>query len=232
MEWWTAILIGFFGSLHCIGMCGPIAMVIPYHSTSFHHGFLRSGLYNSGRIIGYAAIGILPGLFGQGLYLAGLQKNMALVLGMFLLIMAVFSFGLESRLTSIAIFRSFNQWLQKLLGKFLKQPTNTGVLVTGILNAFIPCGLVYVALAGAVMQQNIWSGALYMGLFGLGTIPLMLGIGLAGPLIGIKWRNYLKRATPIFLILFAALFIFRGLNVNLPIDIQFWIDQGAQPMCH
>jgi len=232
MELWTAFTIGLFGSLHCVGMCGPIALALPYQASTHIGTALNASIYNVGRAIGYGLIGILPGLLGKGLFIAGFQKNMSIGLGIFLVLAALFSFSLESKILAIPIFKRFNGWLQRQLGFLLKkrnQPTFFGI---GFLNAFLPCGLVYVALAGAVTQSTIVGGMQYMILFGLGTIPLMLVMALAGQLINMRWRKYFRRLVPVFMLLFAMLFIFRGLNIDLPLDLRLWVEQGAELICH
>ena len=94
-----------------------------------------------------------------------------------------------------------------------------GVLVgafIGLLNGFLPCGLVYVALAGAITTGGWVMGGLYMVTFGLGTLPVMLAVSLAGRLLGTGFRTKLTRLVPIAGTVLAMLFILRGLSLGIP----------------
>lgn len=86
----------------------------------------------------------------------------------------------------------------------------------GLLNGLLPCGLVYVACAGATATGHPWSGARYMLVFGAGTVPLMLAISLSGRLVPSALRLKLRQAVPICILLVAALLILRGLSLGIP----------------
>jgi sulfite exporter TauE/SafE len=90
------------------------------------------------------------------------------------------------------------------------------MFLIGILNGFLPCGLVYVALAGAIASGDAISGAAVMILFGLGTIPAMFAASVFGKFINIGIRTKLRKAVPALAILLAAVFILRGLNLGIP----------------
>ena len=77
---WTALVLGLAGSFHCIGMCGPIAFVIPVDRSSKSRMIFQIFLYNLGRIITYSLIGVLFGLIGKGLYLAGFQQRLSILI--------------------------------------------------------------------------------------------------------------------------------------------------------
>ncbi|MBK8501219.1 MAG: sulfite exporter TauE/SafE family protein [Saprospiraceae bacterium] len=231
MDWWTAFTIGLFGSMHCVGMCGPIAMALPFHDRSRWHILQNTSLYNSGRITTYAVIGLLPGLLGQGLALAGFQQSVSIFLGLLFLFAALFSLGASQYLHRIALYRHFYAVVQQGLGQLLKKQTRKTFFSIGLLNGLLPCGLVYMALAGAITQSSMFSGALYMALFGLGTVPLMSAIAVSKGLISLPMRNFIRKVTPAFMILFALLLLFRGLQVDLPESIDAWMLMGYLPMC-
>jgi sulfite exporter TauE/SafE len=231
MDWWTAFTIGLFGSMHCVGMCGPIAMALPFHDRSKRHILKNTLLYNSGRISTYAIIGLLPGLLGQGLALAGFQKNISIILGLLFLFAAFFSLGANQYLQRIALYRRFYALVQQRLGVLLKTQSRRTFFSIGLLNGFLPCGLVYMALAGALTQSSMFSGAIYMAVFGLGTLPLMLTIAISRGLISLPMRNLIRKVTPAFMILFALLLLFRGLRIDLPESIDTWMLMGYLPMC-
>lgn len=229
---WTAFTIGFLGSLHCIGMCGPIAMALPYQKHSKLALATSTSLYNMGRIVTYSLLGLFIGLIGKGVFIAGLQQGLSIGAGVLLLIIAFFSIEVESRLLSIKFIHRLYAKLQKLLSRFLVKNGYGALFVTGLLNGLLPCGLVYFALIGAVTSGSISNSVMYMALFGLGTFPIMMTASLAGNFISIKLRNKIKKLYPIFLIIFAALLIMRGLNFNVPREFNFWEDAQSIPDCH
>ncbi|MCA9002730.1 MAG: sulfite exporter TauE/SafE family protein, partial [Planctomycetes bacterium] len=92
-----------------------------------------------------------------------------------------------------------------------------GMVGLGLLNGLLPCGLVYVALAGAMAAGSASQGAVYMGLFGLGTVPMLLAIALGGPcLLRLVPRRQLRLAVPAAALLVGALFLVRGLDLGIP----------------
>ncbi|MCB0664306.1 MAG: sulfite exporter TauE/SafE family protein [Saprospiraceae bacterium] len=231
MDWWTALTIGLFGSLHCVGMCGPIAMALPFQDQNRWQILQNTLLYNGGRIATYAMIGILPGLVGQGLALGGFQKNMSIILGITFLIAAFFSFGADRFLQKIPLYRRFYFAVQNRLGHLLRSQSRRTFFSIGLLNGLLPCGLVYMALAGALTQSNMFAGAGYMAFFGLGTVPLMLSVALSKGFVSLRMRNFIRKVTPAFMVLFGLLLIFRGFHIDLPESIDTWMMMGYLPMC-
>lgn len=208
----TAVVLGFAGSLHCAGMCGPLVLALPATGNS-HLTFLSGRLaYNFGRVITYCLLGALFGLVGQTLVLAGVQRWVSIALGLMLLI------GLFSS-RKLALWRPVARAVQGMKGamsKLLRQRSFSSALVLGLLNGLLPCGLVYVAGAGAVATGGLASGLEYMAAFGLGTVPMMLGIGLSGRLVPTALRLQFRRAIPVSVLLLASLLILRGLGLGIP----------------
>lgn len=229
---WSAFIIGLVGSLHCVGMCGPIAMALPHQGSYRWVATGRLLLYHLGRITTYALLGILIGFFGKGLLLAGMQMYVSIGLGALLLLVALFSINVEAQLVRLGFMRRFQQKVRTHMGRLLKSKHPGALYGLGMLNGLLPCGLVYMAIVGAVATGSIWLGSAYMALFGAGTLPLMLLTSVAGQFIDVKWRNRLRRLTPVFLILFAVLFISRGIQFELPSDMRFWESMQDVPMCH
>lgn len=232
MALWTALTFGLLGSWHCVGMCGPIALALPYQGMSLMATIRSVLLYNFGRIGSYGIIGILPGLIGTGLSFAGQQKTLSIVLGSFFIISALFSLNLERKFWAIPFVSKQGQHLQKRMGDLLKTGHIQAFLGIGFLNGFLPCGLVYLALAGAMLQGTVINGMLYMMFFGLGTLPLMLMVSLMGQLISTKLRNQIKKIIPLFMVLLGILLILRGTQINLPYNLQLWLEYGVAPICH
>jgi uncharacterized protein len=216
LEFTSAILLGFVGSLHCAGMCGPIAVAIPLNNKSWFARITGGLLYNSGRIITYALLGAIFGLAGLGLSLGGLQQWVSIFLGVFMILAVIIprigAAGKKmARLTDQATSK-----LKKPFIKLFRLRNYSSLFIIGILNGFLPCGLVYIALAGALVMSHIYEGAFYMALFGIGTIPMMLAISVAGNILSQKLRQRLSKVIPLFIILLGILFILRGLNLGIP----------------
>ena len=213
---WSAFLIGLFGSFHCIGMCGPIALALPIHSDQPFKLFAGRLLYNVGRALTYAVIGIIFGLIGQSLSLAGFQQSVSVIAGVLILVMVLLPSKYSQKLYLLKPAYGFTNFLKRKFGLLLKQKTVASTFLIGLLNGFLPCGLVYVAVAGAIAMGSPLEGASYMFLFGLGTLPVMLTVSMAGNFIGLNVRKKINRVIPAFMIVLACLFILRGMNLGIP----------------
>ena len=232
MYLWTAFMIGLVGSLHCIGMCGPIALALPYQGRNRWATGLNIFQYQAGRILTYALLGGIIGLAGKGLYLAGLQQIFSIVAGVILLIAAIYSIRATGRLMQIPVVNRAFFWLKSTLGRLLNERKASSLWLIGMLNGLLPCGLVYLAIVGAVSTGAVVKGMGYMALFGLGTVPLLMGFSLAGSVAGTKFRSTLRKLVPVFLVAFAVLLIMRGFNFDVPANFSFWEATENQPMCH
>jgi len=229
---WTAFVIGIVGSMHCIGMCGPIAAVLPYQAETRWQTALNMLKYHMGRIVTYAIVGGFIGILGRGVFIAGWQRGFSVATGIVLLLFAVFSIRVESRIVSLPFLNKWFALVRNRLGLLLGQAQHRSLILIGILNGLLPCGLVYLAITGAVSTGSIGKAMAYMVLFGAGTIPLLMVTSILGTLAGMKIRHVLRRVVPVFLVLFAILLIFRGVNFNLPPSFNFWEAMENQPMCH
>ncbi len=212
----TAFILGLMGSLHCIGMCGPIAFMLPLDRQRPGMRYLQLGLYHLGRMLAYGIIGLVFGLIGKGLYLFGFQQKLSIILGL-IMIAAVLIPSRHFRNWKIT--RPLYRWLGKLqsaLGKQLKHRSADTFLTIGFLNGFLPCGLVYMALIGAMALADAPQGALYMMIFGLGTAPLMTAAALMGKLAKGKWGPAIRKAIPVFVVIIGLLFVLRGMGLGIP----------------
>jgi len=216
MELWTALLIGLAGSLHCVGMCGPIALAISPSEGSRPKQVFGLILYNLGRSLTYGLIGIVAGLAGRSVQLAGYQQGVSIILGVLLLLAIILPSRFGALLTGTKIHARLTFHLSKLWGRLTGQNSPRSLLAIGILNGFLPCGLVYVALAGAITTGGGLSGGLYMITFGLGTLPVLLAVSLTGRLVGSSFRTKLNRLVPIAGVTLALLFILRGMSLGIP----------------
>lgn len=211
----SALLLGVLGSAHCIGMCGPLALAIPVPRNNFGARLASTLALNSGRVITYALIGAGFGLFGRGLQLAGLQSTVSIALGVVIILGLLIPKLVQrldvGRFTGTVVMRA-----QSLLARQLKRNSPEGLFFTGMLNGLLPCGMVYLAAAGAIAQDGWMQGALFMAFFGLGTWPALVGLRLSGSYAGPKLRSFLRKMAPVAYLLMGALFILRGLGLGIP----------------
>lgn len=211
----TALLMGFLGSFHCVGMCGPIALALPKGRASTPTYFTGRLLYNLGRTTTYSILGFLMGLFGEGMQVLGWQQAVSIGLGIALLFVLIFQ-RWESSILKIAPIAKGLLWLRKHLGKALQNPSFPTLFNVGILNGFLPCGFVYMAMAGALALGDVGLSIGFMAIFGLGTIPAMMGVSLLGHQLPrqklIRWQPVLQRISLVII----ALLIVRGLNLGIP----------------
>lgn len=208
----AAITLGFLSGFHCIGMCGPIAMALPVHQKSGALKIISILIYNFGRIITYALFGIVFGLIGQSFSFFGLQQKLSVVLGISILAILIFPY-LSVKPTAIH-FGFINKIKTKLSSMFGKNDLRS-LFGIGLLNGLLPCGMVYMAITGALVGETALHSMLFMVVFGLGTIPFMFSVSYISQFISLKARNTIKKAQPFVIAFMAVLLIVRGLNLGI-----------------
>lgn len=212
----TAFITGLVGSLHCLGMCSPIAMALPRSGNTILALLPGRLLYNLGRIITYSAMGAIVGLLGYSMQLTGMQQSLSVVLGVLLLLLALFSLNVEKRFFAIPVVERFMGKIRARLGTYFGNPSPGSLLSIGMLNGLLPCGFVYLALSGAAVQGHVIDSMSYMVFFGLGTAPMMLFMGLAGLRLPKTLKSKVRPLLSAFAIAFALLLIARGLALDIP----------------
>lgn len=212
----SAIILGLMGSLHCVGMCGPIAFMLPVDRTNDYRKFGQVFLYHFGRLLAYGLIGLVFGLLGKGLYVFGMQQKLSILIGIVMIVLVLIPYNSLKRFSlAKPVYRLISK-IKSRLGQELKKKSPDTFITIGFLNGFLPCGLVYMALFGAIAMGDALEGSLYMVLFGLGTVPLMTtAIYFSGLLKG-AMRQRVQRLIPVFIVLIGALFILRGLGLGIP----------------
>ncbi|MCW9707290.1 sulfite exporter TauE/SafE family protein [Fodinibius salsisoli] len=211
METWTALAIGFFGSFHCIGMCGPIALALPGQNDS--KLFFISGrlLYNIGRIVTYSLLGALFGVIGYSIMLAKLQNTLSIFLGILIILGSVsqtsFFQGWKKKMKLNLPF----QKLKKLINSQFNKRGQGTLFTIGLLNGLLPCGFVYIALAGSITTGSIVGGSIFMALFGLGTLPAMFAMALAPGMISLQLRRKINTILPLLAAGLGIYLIYRGI---------------------
>jgi sulfite exporter TauE/SafE len=224
---WTAFLLGFLGSMHCAGMCGPIALALRSSPSSF---YMSRIFYNAGRILTYTVLGLIAGSAGAFISLAGWQQGLSITLGILLLI-ASFSLVPGMKKSFSKFLRPVETWVTSKLSSFLRSSTTVDLMIVGVFNGLLPCGLVYTAIAAAAVTGTSWSGAAYMSLFGVGTLPMMLAISFSGKIIPVAWRSKITRVYPYVTMIVAVLLILRGMNLGIPY-ISPELSSGSCSMHH
>ena len=212
----TAFIFGLISSLHCIGMCGPIALMLPVDRTNKAKKVLQIISYHLGRLIAYGTSGLIFGVLGKGFYLAGLQQNLSLFIGVAMIVMLLIPEKAFANYNfSKPIFKLISK-VKSLLGSQFKNKSYKSLITIGLLNGFLPCGMVYVALFGAIAMQSATYGIYYMLLFGLGTVPMMSSVVYLNSLMSISFRNRIQKIIPMVGVIIGVLFILRGLGIGIP----------------
>ncbi|WEK33863.1 MAG: sulfite exporter TauE/SafE family protein [Candidatus Pseudobacter hemicellulosilyticus] len=211
----AGLTLGLVSSLHCVGMCGPLALALPVQHLGAGRQLLSMFLYNTGRVITYSLLGLLFGLAGRHIYLAGFQQWFSIALGAAILVITLQHYFFQHRLQP--------QWLQVIymkvhfiMGKALLSKGPLAFLLMGMANGLLPCGMVYLAIAGALSTSELTHSVLFMALFGAGTLPAMLALSLGGFRINIGVRQQLKKAMPYIMVGMAVVLILRGMNLGIP----------------
>ncbi|HMP74534.1 MAG TPA: sulfite exporter TauE/SafE family protein [Kiritimatiellia bacterium] len=213
----AALALGLVTGLHCVGMCGPLALALPVVGTTRTRYVLGRILYNLGRACTYAVMGAVIGLVGRSFALGGFQRWVSITFGALLLLgILLMKTGLLNRIMeALGLFTLFAR-VQGLWRRHFSDRGFTGLFVLGLINGLLPCGPVYVALAAAAATGHIHTAALFMFVFGLGTLPMMLTVSLAGKLIQMPMRRRLQKLVPISAAVVAILLIMRGLALGIP----------------
>lgn len=227
----SAFILGFAGSMHCVGMCGPIALALPSVSST-RFGFIISRvMYNIGRIVTYAALGLAIGAMGGMIRIAGLQEWLSIISGIMVIAIAVFPRLISHFLPNFSSFSPVNTVKKGLSGLF-RQRSYSSLFFLGLLNGLLPCGFVYVAFAGALNTETIAESAVFMGLFGLGTMPAMLAVSLLPHFARPSFRGLIKKITPVLAVAIGTVFIMRGMGLDIPyISPKLQVEKPAESDC-
>ena len=212
----SALGLGFATGFHCIGMCGPIALSLGLTKSQAVNFHLQNLTYQFGRIVTYSLMGAVLGIVGKGFEMAGFQKYLTIAVGIMLIVMAVFSFGGKDFASKIPFLSKFLFSVKMNLGKFLQKADLKSRFFTGILNGFLPCGMVYMALTASLAAGGIWQGALFMALFGLGSFPFMFAVVFLGNMMTTAFRIKILKFVPVMMIVLGGIFILRGMELGIP----------------
>ncbi|MEO6229103.1 MAG: sulfite exporter TauE/SafE family protein [Ferruginibacter sp.] len=209
----AAFIMGSIGSVHCIGMCGPIALALPVVSGNQSSKFIGTMLYNGGRIITYALLGGLFGLIGMSFAIFGYQQWLSVLLGVLIL---TFIFLPKKNYTKRNIIIRFFEKLRQQVADLFSRKNYQSVFFIGLLNGLLPCGLIYMAIAAAISTGSVLKSSLFMAGFGLGTLPVMWSMAFFGSYINMRMRTGIKKLYPYIMFFMAMLLIIRGLGLQIP----------------
>lgn len=212
----SAFILGLLGSFHCVGMCGPIAFMLPVDRNNAAKKISQITIYHLGRLLAYSIIGLIFGLIGKSLFIFGYQQQLSIIIGVLMILVVIIPQKTFNKYNfSKSVYKAISK-VKSALGTALKKKTMDTFLTIGFLNGFLPCGLVYMALFAAIASGNAASGSLYMAVFGLGTIPLMTTAIYFSHFLKGKARQRIQNAIPVFVVLIGVLFILRGLGLGIP----------------
>jgi len=230
----SAFILGLISSLHCVGMCGPIAMMLPVDHTNEVRKVTQIITYHLGRLTAYSTIGLIFGLLGRGFFLAGMQQKMSIFIGVAMILIVLVPEKIVAKYNFSKPVYKVIAGIKSSLGNQFKKKTYKSIFTIGLLNGFLPCGMVYVALFGAIAMQSAGFGVLYMLLYGLGTIPLMTIVVYIHSLLKLPFRNKIQKAIPYVAVIIGVLFILRGLGLGIsyisPSNMSLFVQNT--PNCH
>jgi len=231
---YTAFFFGLISSFHCIGMCGPIAMMLPVDRNNPTKKVTQILTYHIGRLTAYGTIGLVFGLVGKGLFMAGFQQKLSIFIGVAMIAVILIPEKTFAKYNFSKPFFVLISKIKSTLGSQFRNKSYKSLFTIGLLNGFLPCGMVYVALFGAIAMQNAGFGVLYMVLFGLGTIPMMSSVIYINSYLTIPIRNKIQKVIPYVAVLIGVLFILRGLGLGIPYvspsNMSLFVQES--PQCH
>lgn len=207
-----ALLMGFTGSLHCAGMCGPIMLVLPFQAYSGVKKALAIGLYHAGRISVYALLAVVLHSF-RGLFNPHVQQYISIAMGVLLLLIGIFSF-LPNQILRFNL--PWAGFVKKQIGNVIGKPGLGSITASGVLNGLLPCGLVYMALSATIATNTSLQAAGLMYAFGLGTVPMLVSITVLKSRISFLRGGHMKKLVPVVMFVFGCLFVLRGMNLGVP----------------
>ncbi len=228
----SGLTLGLISSFHCVGMCGAFAFALPTHHLSAPKKMLGILLYNFGRLFTYSLLGLIFGLAGRQIYLGGLQQKFSILAGVLILIFVLQTF-FHKRIYRIRFIDRFNTRVQAFISKYIQQKKIYTLFLLGLANGLLPCGMVYFAIAGALVAGSIGGSVEFMASFGLGTMPLMVLVSYCGFMVNLSIRNTMRKSVPFVMGFMGLLLILRGMNLGIPYLSPFFENTASRVVsCH
>jgi len=218
MAYVLIFLGGLAGSLHCVGMCGafPLALAGAASGAPQSRNLWRQLLYNFGRLNTLVFIGAICGALGAVFVTAGpmrlFARLLAIIAGTFMIVVGLETLGVLAQITSRGAALA-QATVGRALGGVMRSRSAVAPLALGVFNAFLPCQLIYAFAARAASTASVADGMLTMLFFGLGTVPAMLSLGVAGILARPTVRARLSTASGVLIIAFGVVTMLRAFDV-------------------
>lgn len=213
-SWILGLTIGFLGSWHCLGMCGPLAMALPYRDSGMWARGIKSLLYSSGRTISYVALGLVFGLISEHFLIVEWQRTLSIVLGVIVLFFLFFPYFYHK--FTLSVDNTF--FVARVKRGVVQQFKRRGLLsflVAGMLNGWIPCAMVYMAAVIALGSNSTLDAVYIMLGFGMGTWPAMIFLSLLRSLVRVPQFSFKVLSAPL-MVVFGVLMIWRGIVAEMP----------------
>jgi len=210
----SGLALGAISSFHCVGMCGAIAFSIPTQHLSSVKKLLGILLYNLGRVTTYTLIGVLFGLLGRQISMSGFQQWFSIAAGC-VIIMIVLQAFIKKPAYHLPGYNKAMKLITKLISRFIGKPSLGSIYMLGVANGLLPCGLVYLAITGALAAGTVEGAASFMAAFGLGTLPAMFLLAYFSFIISLSARNIIKKAVPYVVGVMGVLLILRGMGLGI-----------------
>ncbi|RDU69216.1 sulfite exporter TauE/SafE family protein [Helicobacter cholecystus] len=217
LDYFLVFNIALSASLgHCIGMCGGIVLALNSKIAQNHFpALLCNFLYNIGRLSAYVLIGALCGGIGIVFEINPQIKGAALIFIGFLtgLFGALLLFA-PKLLNKIEPSMPTGQGLKSFFLKLLKSQNVMSFFLLGLLNGFLPCGIVYYFALIALASGGVFKGAIIMGIFGVSTFLPMLFVGILSSLIlNSSLKNIMLKISSIVMMIFGVFTIYKGMKL-------------------
>ncbi len=228
----AASMMGLAGSLHCVGMCGPLISMMPYDRTSRIRFIITKSLNHLGRITTYVILGVVFGLMGQAIAAAGFQQWLSIISGLVILVLVLWpkrwiKFSPKSKIFG------FTSWVKLKFSTLLKSRKPRTLYLLGVLNGLLPCGLLYMALAASISTGGAAKGAFFMLMFGLGTVPALVLVGVFASTLKQRFANSFMKVSRVLLVMTAFLLIVRGSNLGIPyLSPKVNVKKAEMECCH
>ena len=211
--WLTALIMGFVGSMHCLGMCSPLVLAVTSMKPS---AVVSRSIYNAGRILIYGLLGAIVASAGMILPLHKVQNILSILLGLSLVFIGLGAMNsIRIPLLTSGIRRA-SAFLKKLFAHYLQKKDRRAIFILGALNGLLPCGLTFIALTWCLTLRGPLDGFNFMLIFGAGTLPVMLGFTSIVTTIFGKFNWSIQKLSTSMLIISGVVLIARVFVVHLP----------------
>jgi sulfite exporter TauE/SafE len=214
-------------------MCGPLAIAFSNKDGNSRYQNVVSALsYNLGRTFTYSLLGLFFGTLGSFLLIADLQKAISIILGILLIISFLFTIDIDNTISNHRLLHSFYSRIRSLISNMMQKSQEFHPFQLGMANGLLPCGLVYLSLAGSLATGTMIGGMGFMFLFGIGTLPMLFSLTTGIGFFPLSARTKFRKILPYVTLVFGCFLIYRGVMVDMPAELNFWNALKNPIMCH